>query len=55
VRQRRVGLVTRAGDLLVSASVLAIVAEIVLKTINAMILITDSSVENISTWVDGRP
>jgi hypothetical protein len=37
--------VTKAGDLLVSASVLAIVAEIVLKTINAMILITDSSVK----------
>ena len=39
--------------MLLSASVLAIVAAIVLKVINAMMLITDSSAGNISTCVDG--
>lgn len=36
-------MVTRPGDLLRSASVLAIVAASVLKVIDAMMLITDSS------------
>jgi hypothetical protein len=43
-----VALLTKPGGLLVSA-VLVNVAAIVLKAINAMMLITDSSVENIST------
>jgi hypothetical protein len=52
VRAADVGLLTKAVDLL-SASVPAIVAAIVLKATNAMMLITDSSVEKISTCVGG--
>jgi hypothetical protein len=54
VRPGDVGLVTRAGDLLLSGSVVATVGGIVLKVINAM-LITDSSVGDISTCVGGVP
>jgi hypothetical protein len=46
--------VTRAGEQLLPANFLAIVPAIALKVINAMMLITDSSVKNKSTCVGGQ-